>query len=66
MLDMQVALRKCQALLRQGRRCCDSAVSKLLQVGPPDKVGRQQILAMTGSTPHLCNEIGASPYQGFW
>ena len=29
------------------------------QVGPPDKLGRQQILAMTGSTPHLCNEIGA-------
>lgn len=29
-----------------------------LEVGPPDKVGRQQILAMTGSTPHLCNEIG--------
>eukprot|EP00930_Biecheleria_cincta_P040198 TRINITY_DN27561_c0_g1_i2.p1 TRINITY_DN27561_c0_g1~~TRINITY_DN27561_c0_g1_i2.p1 ORF type:complete len:737 (-),score=118.66 TRINITY_DN27561_c0_g1_i2:74-2284(-) len=35
-----------------------------LEVGPADSSGRQQILAMTGSTPHLCNEIGLIDLQG--
>eukprot|EP00931_Biecheleriopsis_adriatica_P086876 TRINITY_DN61433_c0_g1_i1.p1 TRINITY_DN61433_c0_g1~~TRINITY_DN61433_c0_g1_i1.p1 ORF type:complete len:728 (+),score=135.18 TRINITY_DN61433_c0_g1_i1:51-2234(+) len=29
-----------------------------LEVGPEDNQGQQRILAMTGNTPHLCNEIG--------
>ncbi|CAJ1393524.1 unnamed protein product [Effrenium voratum] len=35
-----------------------------MEVGPADAMGRQQVLAMTGSTPHLCNEIGLMDLSG--
>eukprot|EP00434_Breviolum_minutum_P045047 symbB.v1.2.040308.t1/scaffold7140.1/size13070/1 len=35
-----------------------------LEVGPAGSRSAQQILAMTGSTPHLCNEIGLMDLEG--